>query len=348
MFTQYTQADVSTTRKYGGTGLGLCILKSLVEIMGGDISVTSKQGVGSEFKLSIFLGINNSNKERISEFPIGSEDKGLGMVIAQCLQVFETVTLPLQGTIHQWKLAVGMEKAGELLKKHDFDVVIVDSVFIPDLTDGNFWDIHPRIRESTKFILLKDPKIIEVPKEFIGSLSKPIKPSSIRQHFSILIGQADFNKEHHTDNKEPHYEEMMLNILLVEDNVVNQKVASLLLKKMKCQVTISPNGLDAVNKVKLNGESVSKYDLILMDVMMPEMDGMTATSEIRKWETETDRTKRLPIVALTANAMVEDKDKCLEVGMDGYLSKPLNRDHLSFYLNKFTKRGNSSCLNLIK
>jgi len=220
----------------------------------------------------------------------------------------------------------------------------VDSSFLPKIHEGKFTSLNkPEILAKTQFVLLGDSRQTDIPKEFVGALGKPVKPSSVLRHFNIVIGQATMKKRDSISQQGTPPEQAMLNVLLVEDNLVNQKVASLMLKRMKCEVTVSPNGLDAVNKVResVTKEGASSFDIVLMDVMMPEMDGMTATEEIRKWEQEQNLQKHLPIIALTAHAMVEDKDKCLEAGMDGYLSKPMQKDKLIFFLNKFTKRNQS-------
>jgi len=283
-----------------------------------------------------------SGQIQAEEPPKLKKIEGKGVVITPTHEVFRTVTQPLTECT-QWYHINNLKKANEQLKtRKDITVVIVDSLFLNQITMELFDSLFDKtLRKRCKFILLKDGRIAskDVPDQFHGILSKPIRPSLITGAWNELMSPKPPRFQENL-RKEFHYEELALNVLLVEDNLVNQKVASLQLKKMKCSVTIASNGLEALQQVQLNlrPEGISAFDIILMDVMMPVMDGIVATAEIRKWEGEQHLKYRIPIIALTAHAMIDDKDKCLSAGMDGYLSKPLDKERLAFELQECKKR----------
>eukprot|EP01119_Soliformovum_irregulare_P012991 TRINITY_DN3420_c0_g2_i1.p1 TRINITY_DN3420_c0_g2~~TRINITY_DN3420_c0_g2_i1.p1 ORF type:complete len:1045 (-),score=206.57 TRINITY_DN3420_c0_g2_i1:35-3118(-) len=316
MFTQYTQAELSTTRKYGGTGLGLAIIKNLIRMLGGDISIESVSGEGSTFTLHFFLGVPDPEPQEAKTM------KGKGLVLAPSQEMCTTVTQPLNQGI-EWLWVTKAKSANRFLEK-DTTVAafLVDVSYLRKMTPDRFPVLFDKnFKARCKVVLLREARDVCSPPQFVdGVLTKPIKPSQAPTDFAKIMNITR-SKPIAAQAAEDPYPVLNMNILLVEDNPINQRVASTLLKRMGCLVTIAVNGLESVEMVK---KDPNAYDVILMDVMMPVMDGRTATLEIRDWELENGK-RRHPIVALTAHAMVEDKNKCLEVGMDSYLSKPLEK-----------------------
>jgi len=224
-----------------------------------------------------------------------------------------------------------------LKKNPDIDVVLIDSSLLQQVNLEGFQSIfNDQVRNKVKFISLKDSRVTaDLPSIFHGILYKPIKPSTVMNNWKQLMSALSPTEE----IEEEKDTRLALNILLVEDNLVNQKVAVILLKKLGCSdITLASNGMEAVEKIKQTIEgTLPRFDLVLMDVMMPVMDGISATVEIRKLE-QLHKVEKVPVIALTAHAMVDDKDKCMSVGMDGYFSKPLEKDKLALYLEKLNKQ----------
>jgi CheY-like chemotaxis protein len=345
LFTRYTQRNSSTSRKYGGTGLGLAISKSIIEMFGGTIRCNSKLSEGTTFVFTIFLGV----KKRTSiTHPVMQTLTGFILVPSEL--AFETIVIPLKSIIRDWKRVQSLEedqRAGILL--------VDDSYLIYNASYIKTWS------ESTgaKVVLLRRLRrpSAKVPDFLDGAVNKPIKPSSIGtyvleilskpKHKETIIKEDTKMKEEpkeeistKQEEKHPVEDGTPLNILVVEDNIVNQKIISLMLKRMGCSVTIASDGLKGIEAVKnsvADRRGPSSYDIILMDIMMPEKDGITTTEEIRDWENKRETRHRLPIIALTAGEMVEDKERCLEAGMDGYITKPVRKDQIAFYFNKFKR-----------
>ena len=331
LFESFSQVDVSTARKYGGTGLGLAISKRLTELMGGTMSVASRQGHGSEFRFTVRApsaeGVVRPRRELRGEQPTLTGKRVL------VVDDNDTNRRILEAYLVAWGMAVRMTgsprealrwvEAGE-----PFDLGILD-MHMPDL-DGVA--LARAIREHrpaavVPLLLFTSLGRREAGAEaglFAAHLTKPIKPSQVFDAVvAALAGQPT-----RVDKRAPSPVELdpematrhPLRILIAEDNIVNQKLALRLLEQMGYRADVAANGLEAVAAIERQ-----PYDLVLMDVQMPEMDGFEASREItRRWPGD-DRPR---IVAMTANAMQGDRELCLAAGMDDYMSKPIRVDEL--------------------
>ena len=330
IFDKFTQVDSSTTRKYGGTGLGLAITKQLVEMMGGELGVESDLGKGSVFWFSLILEKQENPSEEtpfqdinFSEYRIlVVDDNNTNRVImTKSVQNFGCEVVEVVDGREALE-ALRAEKA----KSNPFDLVLLD-MQMPDL-DG----------EDTLRLIKEDPEIQDTVVVILtsmgyrgdaarlqemgcaGYLVKPVKMKQLYEALQTLFvekstGNLVEKKSIITQHSLTEQMRQKVRILLVEDNLVNQKLGLAIMQKAGYPVDLARNGAEAVQAVKFK-----KYNLIFMDVQMPEMDGLEATRQIRKYETEGFHT---PIIAMTAHAMKGDKERCLEAGMDDYLSKPL-------------------------
>jgi PAS domain S-box-containing protein len=321
LFEAFSQADGSITRKYGGTGLGLSISKNLVELMGGEIGVNSQVGKGSEFYFSVCCGLQEA---KIREFvcPEANLKEKQALVVddndsarAILNNLLKTLGLSVNS------LSSGREAINEL-EVAQYDLVFMDW----NMPGMNGIDTIRHIRNMN---LPEQPKIIlvtaygkevgmneEISDLLDGLIIKPVNASILLDSIMECYGLE------HTSNKDKSCESdiettdfSQQRVLLVEDNITNQEVAYEMLQSVNLHITIANNGLEAVNMVE-----EQSFDLVLMDMQMPVMDGLTATREIRK----NSAFAALPIIAMTANAMQEDVDKCIEAGMNGHIAKPIN------------------------
>ncbi|KAH3667109.1 hypothetical protein WICMUC_005456 [Wickerhamomyces mucosus] len=311
IFETFTQADGSTTRKFGGTGLGLSISKKLIHLMGGEIWVTSIFREGSKFYFTICV---ERSKENPSDDALLTFNLHQILVIAtktkedQLIQLKkDLLALNLKPTIFK---DVNMIKIDEQSK---IDVIIIDSV-----ETARYLRELPEIK-YIPFVLLNDhiPKLNMKECLDISIQSTGNRPYSLMDLAGYLKPALESRVVPSDDNTPQKY-----NILLAEDNLVNQKLAVRILEKYGHVVTVVNNGEEAVEEVQKK-----RYDIVLMDVQMPIMGGFEATEKIREWEKEVNPinpiSNRVPIVALTAHAMLGDRERCLEHQMDEYISKPL-------------------------
>lgn len=341
IFDSFTQADASVSRQYGGTGLGLTICKRLVEMMGGSIEVQSKEGEGSTFSFNIPLPINPQQ----SQYDITEHDlTGKRVLVVDDNDVSRRVLKEqLNGFgCHCDSVSSGTEALETIRKSfssgNPYDCGIID-FFMPDM---NGIEVGKKIREHhemdvMKLMLLTSSIERGLAKQstkagFQAFSTKPILKSLLHELLlTVLHTQTgkDKNelitkhtiKELQSTQKQDEPNAVFQShprILLAEDNIVNQKVAVKILEKLGCRVDVVANGIEAVEMVQK-----FPYDLVLMDVQMPEMDGYEATQHLRTLEKET--LKHLPVIAMTANAMQGDREKCLEAGMDDYISKPIDK-----------------------
>jgi len=330
IFESFTQVDAATTRKYGGTGLGLNISKQLVELMGGKIWVESELGKGSTFKFTVSSTVIKKAEEIEVAHP---EIKGLKVLI---LDDNATNRLIVRKTLLSWgSISVETEDGISALKElkssqgkgEPYQLILTDRN-MPEM-DG--FEVAEKIRELPGYekipiIMLSSDKgagDVQRAKE-LGMADFILKPVRRSRLYSAILKAIKSGKEEKVTEKaraESFLKGKPLRVLLAEDNLVNQKLGVRLLGKQGWQVVVANNGKEAVELVQKDG-----FDLVLMDVQMPEMDGIEATKEIRKREKETGR--HIPIIALTANAFEEDRKKCLEAGMDEYATKPIKIDEL--------------------
>lgn len=346
MFQSFSQADSSTTRKYGGTGLGLAISKRLAELMGGTTWVESEYGKGSAF---YFDGIFQVQKEQKRDEYIPAIDlRGLKVLVCDDN---ETAREILKEALETFSFNVTAVESGtkaiELIeqeKEHPFELVLMDwkmpkmdgletSHIIAQKKANNM----PTIIMVTAF---GREEIAERAKEvgIKGFLIKPVSYSTLFDTIMEIFGKETRTKRSHLGKGMKYLQEIEkikgARILLTEDNEINQQVASELLEGVGLIVEIANNGKEAVEKVSFSG-SPSKYDIVLMDLQMPVMDGYTATKTIREWT----QFKDLPIVAMTADAMMGIKEKCLEFGMQDFVTKPIDPDEVFGTLVKWIKPG---------
>jgi two-component system sensor histidine kinase/response regulator len=338
IFESFTQVDGSTTRNYGGTGLGLTICRQLVQLMGGRISLMSELGQGSCFSCFIDLPIVREASEQIS----------VTLKTAKILAVDdnETNLRILREQLKSWGCVPHLARSGrealEILSDagpRGFDLVLMDMQM--PVMDGE--ETTRRIREDLNeqdlpVILLSSMgargTLEEIRhKGFNAALSKPVRQSLL--YNTLIEVLADYKLDHpdpvvenDTDKKKGEVEKRM-QVLLVEDNAINQKVAVQMLKKLHCEVDVADDGAQALKMLE-----TKEYDLAFMDIQMPHVDGYEATTEIRKRERDTG--KHLTIVAMTANAMHGDREKCIEAGMDDYIAKPVLPPQLAEMLNKWS------------
>ncbi|MGJ0297691.1 response regulator [Aliarcobacter cryaerophilus] len=337
LFVPFEQADNSITRKYGGTGLGLTISQRTIESMGGKIEVTSQENIGSKFSFDLEFEVLEWNKECLindKKFKIlVVDDQEISRIILKdMLESFGYIFFEAKDGVE----AISMIKEADI-SNEPFDFVLMD-FNMPRL---NGKDAIKQIYELHKKNIIKNtiPSILMVSaysKEEIGLedilidnfISKPITNSTL---FDALanIKKGIARKSNDIESSKDCPNLFGIKVLLVEDNEINQEVASVFLKKANIEVDIANNGLEAVNMHK---ENQNKYDLILMDLQMPILSGYDATRKIRELD------KDIPIVALTAAAMIEDKEKVLSCGMNDHLGKPINSDDLYNTIIKYTKK----------
>jgi signal transduction histidine kinase/DNA-binding response OmpR family regulator len=327
LFQKFSQADSGTTRKYGGTGLGLAISKLLAELMGGSMWAESGgPGQGSSFHFTI------ANKP--TELPVGTRREFIGEQVAlkgkRILVVDDNATnrriLALQTA--KWGMVVQdtefPARALEMLGKEPYDLAIVD-MHMPEM-DGAM--LAARIREASHtlplvlFSSLGRKEAADGP--FAATLAKPLRQSQLFDTLVSLLSE-DATPRPATAPVKPRIDAEMakrhpLRILLAEDNVVNQKLAMRLLLQMGYRADLASNGIEAIESV-----ARQRYDVVLMDVQMPEMDGLEASRRITAKYTPEQRPR---IIAMTANAMQGDREECLAAGMDDYVTKPIRVDAL--------------------
>jgi two-component system, sensor histidine kinase and response regulator len=341
IFDAFAQADGSTTRHFGGTGLGLSIVQQLVRLMGGDIHVESVPGQGATFWFTLRLEVAPVAQ---GTKPVAETMKDLRVLVvddnATNREIFEhqlrivgvePVSAPDGATALQVLDALGSE----------FDIVILD-MQMPGLSG---LDVARLIRD--RFPDGRGPRIVvlssvgySVDASVLNSLGvstwlrKPVRQSEL--HRCLAAARGVVLDESMLEATMPPVSSVRLRgrVLLVEDNVVNQLVAREMLSGLGCRVEVAGNGREALEAL-----AASRFDAVLMDCQMPEMDGYQATRAIRESEHATV-SARLPIIALTANALDGDRDRCMEAGMDDYLAKPFKRDQLARVLTRYLQTGN--------
>ncbi|MDP2647043.1 MAG: response regulator [Desulfobacterales bacterium] len=346
LFKSFSQVDSSTTRKYGGTGLGLTISKQLVEMMGGRIAVASEQGQGSEFW---FTAVFEKQPEGQEKRIFVSED----IRAKRILIVDDNATnrYVLSELLKSWQCRFGEASSGAqalkelrrgLVAKDPYEIAVLD-MQMPEMdgeTLGKKIKQDPDLKNVILILMTSmgergdANRVKEV--GFSVYLTKPVKQSLL---YDSLVTVSGTYMQEETPNKRPEEiitrhslaedQKRRMRILLAEDNVVNQKVALSILKKLGYSADVAANGKEAVKAL-----AATAYDFVLMDCQMPQMDGFEATRKIRKKERQTGG--HIPIVALTAHAMAGDREKCLAAGMDEYLSKPINAAELLRIMEKLT------------
>jgi CheY-like chemotaxis protein len=345
VFEAFSQADGSTTRKYGGTGLGLTVSLRLVHLMGGAMWVESQPGQGSCFHFTARMGLSKLTRSARPVCPHMPES-------AQFLVVDDNQTNRriLRDILGKWGVdvlvadsaAAGLALMREMAGAGKPVTLLITDAQMPEM-DG--FALAERVGS--------DPKLAGTPIMMLTSaaqrgdgarcrevgisayLPKPVSQSELREAVFMLLGRAGGNlpadglvtrhsiREKHADSS--------LRILLAEDNPVNQKLAVTMLEKRGHKIAVAANGRKALAALETD-----VFDLVLMDIQMPEMDGFEATAAIREAERSTGR--HLPIVAMTAHAIKGDDQRCLRAGMDGYLAKPIRGEELYALLDAFPRQ----------
>lgn len=324
LFRSFSQIDASTSRKYGGTGLGLAISKRLVELMGGRIWVESPPGKGSNFQFTILA-------ETIPTPPKPFQCTDWLRLAGKKVLVVdgnETNLMILGRIFRSWRMvpfaASGAFEALDMMRTEIFDVAILGT----GVEGMDLLALASEIRGYQKELpLILYASFVEKKREgcnqFTAFLSKPVKPSPL---YEAIRGIFDTKTTTHENTPGPEPErEHRLRILLAEDNVVNQKVALKMLKKIGYRADLAANGLEVLQALER-----LPYDVVLMDVQMPEMDGLDATRHIRRlWPSGGPK-----VFAITAYAMDGDRERCIDAGMDGYISKPVQIHELALALKR--------------
>ena len=346
IFEPFSQADSSTTRKYGGTGLGLTISARLVAMMGGMMWVESEMGRGSQFHFTARLGTSWKSIE-VGTIAPAEILRGVKVLVADDNRTNRRI---LEGMLKRWEMKSTSVEDGEqalaklssALEAGEAYGLILTDMHMPNMDGfGLIERIRRRPELSTAVIMMLTSaghrgdaaRCQEL--GVSAYLLKPIRQSELREAIARVLGAQEQKGVIPLITRyslgDAHDPTEFLRVLVVEDNAVNQRLATRLLEKRGHRVTVTANGREAV-------ESVEKhtYDLILMDVQMPEMDGLEATAVIR--EREKHKGARIPIIALTAHAMKGDRERCLAAGMDGYLTKPIRSQELDEVLETYLAR----------
>ena len=330
IFESFTQEDSTTTRLHGGTGLGLAICRRLINLLGDQLAVESQPGEGARF----YFELNLETAVR----PEAGEDQlfaGSRFLIVDDSQTSREI---LEKNLESWGVAsLGVSSAEAALEilasgEQKFDLAILDLQMpgMGGLALARMLRGDPAHADMKLVFLSSAPMSVSDDEvsalDSAGQLSKPVKPSQLYDALvAVMSGKAA-----HSDVNRPigkQLKTLVGHVLLVEDNVVNQAVALGMLESMGLQVSVASNGREAVDAV-LN----SSFDVILMDCQMPVMDGFEATRELRRLEAS-GQIGYHPIIAVTANAMKGDLERCIEAGMDDYVSKPFTREQLHSVLS---------------
>jgi two-component system, sensor histidine kinase and response regulator len=344
IFDSFTQEDGSVTRKYGGTGLGLAISRQLVQLMGGNINVTSTPGKGSCFKFAVPMPRD----------ALHSQMKAEGLAGARALVVDDSATNReiLRHQLEGWGMLVTEAHSGgaalEAVARtpRPFDIVLLDLQMpvMDGLSTAREMRSMPNGSQLAIVILSSMASQVSADDCISAGISATLtKPTRQRPLHECLAGilcdtgvlRAITKRDTPTVSRST-LGRLGLSVLVVEDNTVNQAVARGMLDQLGCDVTTAINGREAIEQVQSR-----TFDIVLMDCQMPEMDGYSATRWIREWEAAANR-RHMPIVALTANALDGDRDRCLAAGMDDYLSKPFTMAQLRDALTRRATSGSSS------
>ncbi|GBU21134.1 histidine kinase [Fibrobacteres bacterium R8-0-B4] len=345
LFRPFEQADSTILRKFGGTGLGLAINKRIVEMMGGEISVSSAPGQGSTFSFTVKMrkgtgDVVGAKREREQLLRSVQAKNVRVLAVDDSAESREYISHVLTTLGFQCEHACDGEEAVAKSEKarlegHPYDIIFMDYM-MPKL-DGI--EAARRIKETTGenvsivMVSMYDWKEFEHKAREAGivkCVTKPISPSSVLDSISEIMPTCVIKNSGNDTVIPPTVSFSGNTILLVEDIDINREIIAAFLEETHVSIDVAVNGAEAVGKF---GENPDKYDIVLMDIQMPEMDGFEATRRIRAMGTT--KAKSIPIVAMTANALSEDVQRCKEAGMNDHIAKPVDQDALMFKLNDF-------------
>jgi len=347
LFEAFSQADGSTTRKYGGTGLGLAISQRLATMMGGRIGVESTPGQGSTFWFTVQLATRPAPDDAaVATLP---ELRGVHVL---CVDDHATTRTILEAQLSAWGMqaegvadgptALARLRAAQAAGQPYTLAILEDQVSgIDGLALAQTIQADPLLAPIRLVMLSavsqRGQETTARKAGIAAFLTKPVRQSHLYTCLRTILGAATGPTfvSPTTDRQAATPRQIYARVLVVEDNVVNQKVAVRLLEKLGCRVDVAANGREAVNLL-----AQVAYHVVLMDCQMPEMDGFAATAAIRRREVSTGH--HVPIIALTANAMQGNREHCLAAGMDGYLAKPIKADELYTVIAQCRPKGEVS------
>jgi CheY-like chemotaxis protein len=331
LFASFSQVDTSTTRRYGGTGLGLAISKRIVELMGGTIQVESEEGKGSTFRIAL--------RAQEAEVPARITAEALPQIEGKRILVVDDNATNREIVTRQTR-SWGMEPMAVELPSEalallgtgeQFDLAVLD-MMMPEMDGLELAEAIRQQRDERELPLVLLTSLGRLPeassaKNFAAQLAKPIKASQLYNTLvNVLAEQAAESPARVAAVDGARAEILPLRILLAEDNAVNQKLALALLDRLGYSADVASDGREALEALERQ-----TYDVVLMDIQMPELDGLEASRRIcERWPAG----ERPRIVAMTANAMPEDREACLAAGMDDYVAKPIRPEVLAEALRK--------------
>lgn len=347
LFTAFTQADGSTTRKYGGTGLGLSICRRLIELMGGNIRVDSEPDVGSSFVFNVWFDLADqmqNSKDKWTSLRPDMLDELKVLIVDDNHHALEIMSEMLETLPIQPETASSGQEAYDMIEAH----INQDNPYSLVLMDWNMPELNgieavTLMRE--KLESEKQPKVVMVTAydkddvkkasnsiDIAHYLTKPVSQSSLYDCLIDLFSSENrFAELSETARTEDTDEFKGLRVLLTEDNEINQQIAFELMSGKGMEVTIANNGKEALDNLSASGDGEVPFDIIFMDLQMPVMDGYEASKRIRS----NSRYASTPLVAMTAHAMVEERERCLNLGMNDHISKPIDPETLYQLIRKW-------------